>query len=694
MGKKPRAELMAEVEGLRARLAELERTVAARRDTEAPAHAPAERERESAETWAWLQSTLENLSQGISVVDKDLRLVAWNTHFLDLLGFPREFCQRGKPMADFFRYNAERGEYGPGDPDDQVAQRVALAMRFEPHGFERTRPDGTVIEIRGNPLPGRGFVTTYSNITVRKRAEEALRESAERMRAILESALDSIITMDHRGHIIEFNPAAEKTFGYTRAEAIGKEMAELIIPPALRERHRRGLSHYLETGEGPVLGKRIEITAMRADGTEFPVELTVTRVPGGDPPLFTGFVRDLAERRELEEQLRQSQKMEAVGRLAGGVAHDFNNLLTVITGRSHILLHRLAMDDPLRRHVDLVLKTAERAATLTQQLLAFSRKQVLQPKVLDLNAIVAGTQKMLRRLIGEDVELVTALGPALGCVRADPGQIEQVILNLAVNARDAMPQGGRLTLETVNVDLDEAFARHHGGARPGPHVMLAVSDTGVGMDADTQAHLFEPFFTTKGVGKGTGLGLATVYGIVKQSDGYIGVTTGPRRGARFEIYLPRVEEVSESSDGSRLASQPLRGQETILLVEDQEEVRDLTRDLLQMRGYTVLEARNGAEAAQLSEHHGEVIHLLVTDVVMPQMSGRELADRLVSRRPDLKVLYMSGYTDEAIGPHGVLDPGVALLPKPFSPDALAQKVRDVLDVARAAPPPMGHAGGR
>jgi hypothetical protein len=516
------------------------------------------------------------------------------------------------------------------------------------------------------------------------------------MRAILESALDSIITMDHKGRIVEFNPAAEKTFGYTRAEAIGKEMAELIIPPALRERHRRGLSHYLETGEGPVLGKRIEITALRADGTEFPVELTVTRVPGGDPPLFTGFVRDLAERRELEEQLRQSQKVEAVGRLAGGVAHDFNNLLTVITGRSHILIHHLGMDDPLRRHVDLVLKTAERAATLTQQLLAFSRKQVLQPKVLDLNAIVAGTQKMLRRLIGEDVELVTALGPALGCVQADPGQIEQVILNLAVNARDAMPQGGRLALETANVDLDEAFARHHRGARPGPHVMLAVSDTGVGMDADTQAHLFEPFFTTKGVGKGTGLGLATVYGIVKQSDGYIGVTTGPRQGARFEIYLPRVEEVPESSDGSRLASQPLRGQETILLVEDQEEVRDLTRDILQMCGYTVLEARNGAEALQLFEHHGGMIHLLVTDVVMPQMGGRELADRLVSRRPDLKVLYMSGYTEEAIGSHGVLDPGVAFLPKPFSPDALAQKVRDVLDVARAAPrgmpPPMDHAG--
>jgi PAS domain S-box-containing protein len=685
MKEKRHVELIAEIGALCARPAEREGAMAPHLNTEASAGEPPEDtpqcQREMAEQWAF-QSTLEHVDQGISVVDRDLRLVAWNTRLLDLLGFPREFGQRGKPLADFFRYNAERGEYGPGDPEDHVAQRVGLARRFEPHCFERTRPDGTVIEIRGNPLPGGGFVTTYTDITTRKRAEDALRKGAERMRAILESALDCIITMDHEGRIVEFNPAAEKTFGYTRTEAIGSEMAELIIPLALRERHRRGLSHYLQTGEGPVLGKPIEITAMRADGTEFPVELTVIRVPGADPPLFTGFVRDLAKRRELEDQLRQSQKMEAVGRLAGGVAHDFNNLLTVITGRSHILVHYLTAADPLRRHVDLILKTAERAATLTRQLLAFSRKQVLQPRVLDLNTIVAGMRQILRRLIGEDIELVTALSPRLGCVRADPGQIEQVILNLAVNARDAMPQGGRLVLETANVDLNEAFVRHHPGSRPGPHARLVVSDTGVGMDAHVQAHLFEPFFTTKGVGKGTGLGLAMVYGIVKQSGGYIGVATGAGQGARFEIYLPRFENTPDRIQGSQVMDELLRGQETILLVEDQDEVRDMARDILEMSGYSVLEARNGAEAVRLCEQHAGPIEVLVTDVVMPQMSGRQLADRLVSGRPDLKVLYMSGYTDEAIAPHGILDPGVAFLPKPFSPDALSQKVREVLEQAR------------
>ena len=507
---------------------------------------------------------------------------------------------------------------------------------------------------------------------------DELRESAERMRAILESALDCSITMDHEGRVVEFNPAAEKTFGCRRADVIGKAMADLIIPPALREAHRRGLSLYLRTGEGPVLGKRIEITAMRADRTEFPVELAITRVPGTDPPLFTGYLRDLTERRELEQQLRQSQKMDAVGRLAGGIAHDLNNLLTVITGRSHILLGSVAADDPLSAHVEQIRKTAERATVLVRQLLAFSRKQVLKPKVLDLNLIVAGMQKMLRPLIGEHIEVVAAPAPRLGAVRADPGQIEQVILNLAVNARDAMPQGGRLALETANVDIDAAFVRQNRGARPGPFVMLAVSDTGVGMDAETQRHLFEPFFTTKGVGQGTGLGLATVYGIVKQSDGYIRVDTEPGRGARFEIYLPLVEEPLDGDTRGHAVSDLPRGRETILLVEDQEDVRDLAREVLQMSGYTVLEARNGAEALQLFEQHVDRVHLLVTDVVMPRMSGQKLADSLASRRPEVKVLYMSGYSGDAMTSHGALGSNAALLLKPFSPEALTQKLREVL----------------
>jgi CheY-like chemotaxis protein len=377
--------------------------------------------------------------------------------------------------------------------------------------------------------------------------------------------------------------------------------------------------------------------------------------------------------------------MEAVGRLAGGVAHDFNNLLTVIRGRSEILLRRLAPDIPWRQDIDLIEQTAERAAALTRQLLAFSRKQVLQPKVLELNAIVAGMDSILRRLIGEHIELVWLPGPALGCVRADPGQLEQVVMNLVVNARDAMPRGGRLTLETGSVELDDAFVRRNPGARAGTHVMLAVTDTGVGMNEFTKAHLFEPFFTTRGrgKGKGTGLGLATVYGIVRQSGGYIHVESELGRGARFRIYLPRVEAVAEDVEPSPAAARPLEGRETVLLVEDEEKVRGWAREVLGMYGYTVLEASNGIEALGVAERHDGGIHLLLTDVVMPHMSGRELADRLSPMRPEMKVLYMSGYTDEAIVHHGVLTAGTVLIQKPFGVDALAEKVREVLGTAEA-----------
>jgi signal transduction histidine kinase len=380
-----------------------------------------------------------------------------------------------------------------------------------------------------------------------------------------------------------------------------------------------------------------------------------------------------------QDQLTQARKMEAVGRLAGGVAHDFNNLLTVMIGRSQLLLLRLGAEDPVRPDIELMQQTADRAANLTRQLLAFSRKQVLQPTMLDLNAVVANLAEMLRRLIGEDIALVTALDPALDHVKADPGQIEQIVINLAANARDAMRKGGRLTLETANAELDAAYARHHVDVHPGPHVMLAVSDTGVGMTPETQARIFEPFFTTKGPGVGTGLGLATVYGIVKQSGGHIWVYSEPGRGATFKIYLPRVAEAVTPSVARPGLPKPARGHETILLVEDELAVRDLARDVLRAHGYTVLEAQHGCEALLISELHSGPIHLLLTDVVMPEMSGRELANRLAPLRPTMPVIYMSGYTDTAVVHHGVLDPGTIFLQKPFTPDALARKIREVLD---------------
>ena len=385
------------------------------------------------------------------------------------------------------------------------------------------------------------------------------------------------------------------------------------------------------------------------------------------------------EKTNIEQQLRQAHKMEAIGKLAGGVAHDFNNLVTIITGYSDMLLSRIGPENSTRRELEQIKKAGDRAHSLTRQLLAFSRRQMLQPKVLDLNAVVTNLEPMLQRLIGENIELVIELKPGLGQVKADPGQIEQVIMNLAINARDAMPQGGKLLLDTDNVELDEAYALQHIPTQPGSYVRLAVSDTGCGMDAATQSRIFEPFFTTKEQGKGTGLGLSTVYGIVKQSGGYIWVYSEGGQGTTFKIYLPRVVAPADSVPPVTHWSSLPQGRETVLLVEDEPEVRWLVRDMLQHLGYTVLEARHGIEAQVLSIQHAGPIHLLITDVVMPQMSGREIAEQLTSEHPETKVLYMSGYTDDAVVRHGVLAAEIAFLQKPFTPEALARKVREVLD---------------
>jgi nitrogen-specific signal transduction histidine kinase len=402
---------------------------------------------------------------------------------------------------------------------------------------------------------------------------------------------------------------------------------------------------------------------------------------------FRGVIRDITERKQTEEemaavqeQFRQSQKMEAVGQLAGGIAHDFNNLLTVIHGYSELILTSLDENSRLRQDVREIIHASERASSLTRQLLAFSRKQILQPKVLDLNAHVSNMDKMLRRMIGENIELMTLLAKDLGRTKADPGQIEQVILNLAVNARDAMLNGGKLTIETANIEFDENYARSHIGVTPGHYVMLSVSDTGVGIAREVKERIFEPFFTTKEKGKGTGLGLSTVFGIIQQSGGNIWVYSEPGLGTTFKIYLPRIEEDIELLKPSAVSTKPLQGSETILLVEDEEIVRKLACTILQKNGYKVLEAPNGEEALRIVQgKNGNPIHLLVTDVVMPGMSGRQLADRLERLRPEMKILYISGYTDNAIVHHGVLDKGMHYIQKPFTVEGLVQKVREVLD---------------
>lgn len=688
-----------------------------------------------------------------------------------------------------------------------------------------------------------------------KAAEAALLQSQERNRAIVDTALDGVITIDSSGIVTDWNAQASVIFGWSREDALGRSLAEMIIPEQDRQLHERGIHEFLRTGTGEILNRRIEITARHRDGWELPVELAVSPAKIGDAYIFSAFVRDITERRraerrlasqyavtrvlaesitleeavpkivqaigeslewdlgvfwrvdkaagvlrcldqwmapsvpaeafilatwghafhrdeglpgriwangksvwvpdvtlddnfprgaqaqevgfhgafgfpilvggeiegvielfscqvrqpdeellkmvediglkigqfgerartegvlrETEAQLRQAQKMEAVGRLAGGVAHDFNNLLTVIRGYSELLLSRLTPGDPMRKDMEEVKKAADRATGLTRQLLAFSRRQFIAAKVLDLNALVSNMDGMLRRLLGEDiVELCAELDPQAGAIKADPGQIEQVIMNLAVNARDAMPKGGRLTIETRNVTVGKGGRRNAVGVAPGSYVLLAVRDTGHGMDAETQSHLFEPFFTTKEQGKGTGLGLSTVYGIVKQSGGSIIVESSLDRGTTFQIYFPRVEREVPGPAGVPDAIELAHGHETILLVEDEPSVRGLVHETLRLQGYTVLEARHGIEALLTGARHGGPIHLLLTDVVMPQMSGPEVAEKLLTVRPGMKVLYMSGYPDHPVFDQGGVSRETSFLAKPFSPNVLAKKVREILD---------------
>jgi PAS domain S-box-containing protein len=506
-------------------------------------------------------------------------------------------------------------------------------------------------------------------------AQEGLRRSEINFRSLVTHAPYGVCRCDSTGILLDVNPALVTMLGYaTASELVGRNVAHLYSD----SQQWFGLADSLRALE--------KFHGLPADWVRKDHTSTNVRLSGrafrdkGNTIFFVFFAEDVTVRRALEQQLRHAQKMEAVGRLAGGIAHDFNNLLMVISGYSEFLLDRLGPDPALRGPAQEVANAAERATSLTRQLLAFSRKQMVAPKVVDLNSVVTENVKMLTRLIGEDIELVMVPAVDIGAVNADPGHIEQVIMNLAVNARDAMPQGGKLTIETANVTLDANYARSHAPVKPGDYVMLAISDTGMGMDADTQSHIFEPFYTTKGL-KGTGLGLSTVYGIVKQSEGYIWVYSEAGKGTTFKIYLPRL-----SAPGHVNALQPAlahepssSGHETILLVEDEENLRRLTRTSLENQGYSVIDALDGAAATQLSQAHQGLIHLLLTDVIMPGMNGRELADHISPTRPEMKVLYMSGYTENHIGHGGMLDEGITLLQKPFTLPALKAKVRQVLD---------------
>ncbi|MDX6385392.1 MAG: two-component system, cell cycle sensor histidine kinase and response regulator CckA [Blastocatellia bacterium] len=510
------------------------------------------------------------------------------------------------------------------------------------------------------------------DITERKRAEAELR----RLAAAVEETADSIVITDAEGNIQYVNPSFERVTGYTKEEVLGQN-------PRLLKSGKTNPEIYKQLWETITAGDSWtgHLINRRKDGTFFEERVTISALYDEAHEIinYVAVKQDVSDLILLEEQLRQSQKMEAIGQLAGGVAHDFNNLLTAINGYSSLALQRMEGDSIIKGYLEEIKKAGDRAANLTRQLLAFGRKQMLQPLALNLNDVIGDMNKMLRRLIGEDIQLTAKFDPSLQKTKADPGQIEQVLVNLVVNARDAMPTGGKLTIETTNGDLEQEYASKHVGVQPGKYVILAVSDTGSGMDSETKARIFEPFFTTKEIGKGTGLGLSTVYGIVKQSGGNIWVYSEPGRGTTFKVYLPQIEGHTEPEAKPVVPSAALGGTETILLVEDEDVVRGLARKILESVGYNVLDANSGQEAFRLCEVHPEPIHLLLTDVVMPRTSGREVAEHLTLLRPGLRVLFMSGYTDEAIVHHGILDSSVEFIQKPFNPGALIRKVREVLD---------------
>lgn len=510
------------------------------------------------------------------------------------------------------------------------------------------------------------------DVTESKRTEKALREREEWFKGIFEGSRDAIFLVDATSRFVEVNQAACDLTGYSRQELLLMRIPDLHEEPDLKA--------FQEYFDSIMNGQALTSEAMilRKDGGKVPTEFSNRMITFRGMTVMHTTARDVSDRKRLEERLQRLERMEAIGRLAGGVAHDFNNLLTAILGYSELLLARLKPDDPSRRDIEEIEKAGRRAASLTSQLLAFSRKQVIQPRVFNLNTVVMDMRNMLQRLVGDSIELITDLDPVIGSVRADPGQIEQVLTNLAVNARDAMADGGVLIIETARVSPDSIAVEERRAMRKGSYVMLAVTDTGKGMDQETQSHIFEPFFTTKEMGKGTGLGLSTAYGIVQQSDGYIWVDSDIDRGTTFRIYLPQVGESAEEKIQPDSLAQSFAGSETILLVEDEEVVRKLALHILRLNGYTVLEAADAAEALSVEAEYKDAIHLLITDMVMPKMGGLELSQRLLALRPVMKVIYMSGYTDNAVIQNRTLEAGASFIQKPFSPTALLQTVRSML----------------
>ena len=633
--------------------------------------------------------------------EERFRIVSENSHDgIFILGEDYKFKYANDKLCKIFEHKREEiighdfREFLSEDSKKLLTERYIMRQRgikvpsqYEA-GIIRGGGEKRIVEIKATVVrDSKNNVRTIGqllDITERKQAEEALRESEERFRVVVENSHDGILILGEDYKFEYVNDKLCEMFGREHAEIIGHDFREFL------EGNARELvtERYIKRQSGENVPARYEFDIVRGDGEKRIVEVNATVVRDSKGGIRTiGQILDITERRRAEEekralevQLNQSQKMEAIGVLAGGVAHDFNNLLTAIIGNADLAQIKIGKDAPAYQNIEEILKSGQRAAALTRQLLAFSRKELIRPEVLNINNLAMNLEKMLRRLIGEDIDLVTVYAPDLWAVKVDPGQMEQVIMNLSVNARDAMPEGGKLTIETGNVELDEDYCRVHGlGNKTGEFVMLAVTDSGVGMDRETQARIFEPFFTTKGIGRGTGLGLSTVYGIVKQNKGYIWVYSEPGEGTTFKVYLPRSETDVGDLRKKQFPKNLCKGIETILVVEDDETLCNTVKAILEGYGYRIIMAPNGKEAVKMLDSHDGPVHLLLTDVVMPGMSGRDLAIQLQSRIPGIKILYMSGYTDNAIVHHGVLEKDVAFIQKPFTGEGLAGKVREILD---------------
>jgi PAS domain S-box-containing protein len=629
----------------------------------------------------------ENAADMIAVVDMEGKRLYNSLSYEKALGYSPEELQSSSSFEQIHPDDRERVKKATED-----ARRSGIGSTLE-YRLRHKNGSWLVLEstssvIRNSDGEPEKLVIVNRDVTERKRAEGALRRSEAGFRSVVEDAPYGIYRASTSGRFLQVNPALQKMLGYQLVEELlRRDLASEIF------RHAGEYQRLTEALTGTEEVKDIELEWKRQDGTPITVRCSGRRIndENGAPAYFEVFAEDVTEKRILEKQLRMAQKMEAIGRLSGGIAHDFNNLLGVIIGYSRVLNKALSTNNALREHAVEIEKAGQRAASLTKQLLAFSRQQVLTPAVLNLNTLASDMEKMLPRLLGEDIEVSLLLDPELGDVKADQSQVEQVIMNLAVNARDAMPMGGKLKIQTSNVELDQAYTWNHPGSKVGSYVLLAVTDTGTGMDAGTLTHIFEPFFTTKERGKGTGLGLATVYGVVKQSNGYIWVDSVPGKGASFQIYLPRHVGQPAADEQIIDSSEKLRGTETILLVEDAEPLRKLAQAFLEAGGFRVLSAESGESALEVMASFGGTFDLLLTDVVMPGINGRVLAEQMLPRQPGMRVLYMSGYTDSFIAGHGVLDPGTHLLHKPFTEEILIRKVREVLDGGKKAAPALSNA---